>query len=151
MLTTWFTTQILSALISAASGAAFGAVVTGWDKIAAKLLLQKLGPNIHAVFNIIDPILDGNITGWKDSDVDQVITLAVEIATDGKLSALEVNRAVQLVSKLWLPQIAVKKVHDGVIGEKELVIADKVRHAIGTQTIDRADFIKTVKELYMTK
>lgn len=151
MLSSWFATQILPGLVSAASGAAFGALVAGWDKLAARILLSKIGPNIANIYNIVDPILDGSITGWKDSDVDRVVALAVEIATDGKLSAEEVNKAVRLVSERWLPQIAVKKVADGVIGEKELVIATKVRHAVETGELNKAEFIKAIKEVYMGK
>ncbi len=148
MLTTWFTAQILPGLISAASGAAFGAIIAGWDKIAAKYMLAKIGPSIKIVYNIIDPILDANLASWSGSDVDRAIELVINTVADGKLSADEVNKAVKLVSELWLPQIATQKTKDGVIGQKELAIAEKIRAAVETKTLDTPELIKTVKELY---
>jgi hypothetical protein len=149
MLTTWFTAQILPGLISAASGAAFGAIVAGWDKIAAKYMLAKIGPSIKTIYNIIDPILDANITSWGGSDVDRVIGLIIDTVADGKLSTSEVNKAIKLVSELWLPQIATQKVKDGLISQKEQAIAEKIRAAVETKTLDTPELIKTVKELYV--
>lgn len=149
MLTTWFSTQILPGLVSAASGAIFGAVVAGWDKIAARFMLAKLGPSIRIIFNIIDPILDANLKGWDGSNVEKVIALAVETVADGKLSAEEVNKTVRLISKLWLPQIAAQKVTDGVIAEKELVIAEKIRMAVETKSLDAPELLTTLKDLYV--
>ena len=149
MLTTLFTTQVLPGLVSAASGAIFGAVIAGWDKLAAKYMLAKIGPSIKTVYNIIDPILDANLASWEGSDVDQVIGLVINTVADGKLSADEVNKAVKLVSQLWLPQIATQKTKDGVIGTKELAIAEKIRAAVETKTLDTPELIKTVKELYV--
>jgi hypothetical protein len=149
MLTTWFTTQILPGLISAASGAAFGAIVAGWDKIAAKYMLAKIGPSIKTIYNIIDPILDANITSWGGSDVDRVIGLIIDTVADGKLSTSEVNKAIKLVSELWLPQIATQKVKDGLISQKEQAIAEKIRAAVETKTLDTPELLKTVKELYV--
>ena len=79
MLTAWFSTQILPAILSAASGAAAGAIIAGWDKLAAKFLLSKLGPSVKTIYNIVDPILDGSLQGWKDSDIDTAIALAIEV------------------------------------------------------------------------
>jgi hypothetical protein len=149
MLTTWFSTQILPGLISAASGAVFGAVVAGWDKIAARYMLAKLGPSIKTIYNIIDPILDASLASWDGSDVDRVLALVINTVADGKLSADEVNKAVKLVSELWLPQVATQKVKDGVIGQKEQAIAEKIRAAVETKTLDTPELLKTVKELYV--
>lgn len=149
MFTTWFTTQVLPALISAASGALFGALVAGWDKVAARLLLAKIGPSINTVYNIVDPILDGTIRGWKDSDVDKAIALAIEVAHDGKLDAEEVNKLVRLVSERWLPQIATEKVAKGVISEKELAVAEKIREAVETGSLDTPGLANTLKQNYL--
>jgi hypothetical protein len=149
MLTTWFTTQILPGIISAASGAAFGAVIAAWDKISARFLLAKLGPSIKTIYNIIDPILDASLASWAGSDVDHVIGLVIDTVADGKLTADEVNKAVVLVSELWLPQIATQKTKDGVIGHKELAIAEKIRAAVETKTLDAPELLKTIKELYL--
>jgi hypothetical protein len=149
MLTTWFTVQILPGLASAAGGAAFGAILAGWDKLSRKFLLGKIGPSIKTIYNIIDPILDANLASWDGSDVDRVIGLVIGTVADGKLTADEVNKAVALVSELWLPQIATQKTKDGLIGHKELAIAEKIRAAVETKTLDTPELLKTVKELYL--
>lgn len=149
MLTTWFTTQILPAVISAASGAVFGALVAGWGKLSEKFFLAKLGPSIKTIYNIIDPILDGSLEGWKDSDIDKAIGLAVEVAYDGELSPSEVNKTIRLVSQLWLPQIASEKIEKGLLGEKELTIAEKIRNAVETKSLDTPDLLRTLKDTYM--
>jgi hypothetical protein len=150
MFTTWFTTQILPGIISAASGAVFGALIAGWDKLSQRLLLAKIGPSIQTVFNILDPILDANITGWKNSDINKVIALTITIAADGKLTADEINHAIRVISERWLPQIAVQKVADGVIGQKELAIAERIRAAVETKSIDTPEFLQVIKDLYMS-
>ena len=149
MLTTWFTTQILPSVISVASGAVFGVVVAGWDKLSERFFLAKLGPSIKTIYNIIDPILDGSLQGWKDSDIDKVIATAIEVAYDGKLSPSDVNKIVRLVSQLWLPQIASKKISDGVIGEKEIAIADKIKSAVETKSLDAPGLILALKKTYL--
>jgi hypothetical protein len=149
MLTTWLTTQILPGLLSAASGVIFGAVVAGWDKIAAKYTLSKLGPSIKVIYNIIDPILDANLATWSGSDVDRAIELAINTVADGKLAPEEVNRAIRLISELWLPQIATQKTKDGVLGVKELALAERIRVAVETKTLDTPEFLKVIKGLYV--
>lgn len=150
MLSTWFATQVLPAIVSAASGAAFGAVVAGWDKLAAKLLLSKLGPSVRTVYNIADPILDGSLQGWKDSEIDKAIALAVEIAYDGKLSAEEMNKVIRLVSQRWIPQIASEKIAAGAIGEKELAVAEKIRDAVESKSINTPELLLLLKKTYMS-
>ena len=149
MLTTWLTSQLFPGLISAASGAIFGVVIAGWDKIAAKYTLSKLGPSIKVVYNIIDPILDANLATWSGSDVDKAIELAINTVADGKLTPDEVNKAIRLISELWLPQIATQKTKDGVLGVKELAIAEKIRAAIETKTLDTPELLKTRKKIYI--
>jgi hypothetical protein len=149
MLATWFTTQVLPAVISAASGAVFGALVAGWDKLSEKIFLAKLGPSIKTIYNIIDPILDGSLQGWKDSDIDKTIALAIDVVYDGQLSSDEVNKAVKLVSQLWLPQIASEKIEKGVIGERELTVAEKIRNAVETKSLDAPGLLLTLKKTYL--
>ena len=150
MLSTWFTTQILPGIISAAAGAAFGAVLAGWNKISDRLLLSKIGPSIQNIYNILDPILDASVAGWKGADVEKVVGLIVSTAADGKLTADEVNKAIKLVSERWLPQIAVQKVADGAIGEKELLIAEKIRAAVEDGEINTPEFLTLIKNLYIS-
>lgn len=149
MLTAWFSTQVLPAILSAASGAVAGAVIAGWDKLAAKFLLSKLGPSVKTIYNIVDPILDGSLQGWKDSDIDKAIALAVEVAHDGKLSADEINKIVRLVSKQWIPQIASEKIAMGIIGEKELQVAERIRSAVDTKSINAPETLLLLKKLYV--
>ena len=149
MLTAWFSTQVLPAILSAASGAVAGAVIAGWDKLAAKFLLSKLGPSVKTIYNIVDPILDGSLQGWKDSDIDKAIALAVEVAHDGKLAPEEINKVVRLVSKQWIPQIASEKIAMGIIGEKELQVAERIRSAVDTKSINAPETLLLLKKLYV--
>lgn len=149
MLTSWFSSQILPAVISAASGAVFGALIAGWDNLSKKILLSKLGPSLATIFNVIDPILDASLETWTGSDVEKVLRLAIETIEDGKLSAAEVNQSVRLVSELWLPQIATEKTAKGLIGEKELILADKIRNAVETKSLDAPNLLTTLKNLYI--
>lgn len=148
MLTTWFSTQILPAVVSAVSGAVAGMLIAGWDKLAAKLLLSKLGPSIKVIYNIVDPILDGSLQGWKDSDINTAISLAVEIAYDGKLSVDEINKVVLLISQRWIPQIASEKIAAGIIGNKEWQVAEKIRSAVDSKSINAPETLLLLKNLY---
>jgi len=150
MLSTWFTTQILPGVISAATGAAFGAILAGWNKISDRLLLSKVGPSIQNIYNILDPILDASVAGWQGADVEKVIGLVISIVADGKLTADEVNKSIKLVSERWMPQIAVQKVADGAIGEKELLIAEKIRVAVEDGEINTPEFLTLIKNLYVS-
>lgn len=149
MLTAWFSTQVLPAIVSAASGAVAGALIAGWDKLAAKFLLSKLGPSVKTIYNIVDPILDGSLQGWKDSDIDTAIALAVEIAYDGKLSVEEINKIVKLVSQQWIPQIASEKIVAGVIGDKEREVAERIRSAVDAKSINAPETLLLLKKLYV--
>ena len=149
MLTAWFSTQILPAILSAASGAAAGAIIAGWDKLAAKFLLSKLGPSVKTIYNIVDPILDGSLQGWKDSDIDTAIALAVEVGHDGKLSVEEINKIVKLISRQWIPQIASEKIEKGIIGDKERQIAEKIRSAVDSKSINAPETLLLLKKLYV--
>jgi hypothetical protein len=150
MLTSWFSSQVLPAVISAASGAVFGALTAGWDKLSKRFLLSKLGPSLKTIFNVLDPILDASLEAWDGSDVEKVLRLVIETIEDGKLNASEVNQSVRLVSELWLPQIASEKTAKGLIGEKEMVLAAKIRNAVETKSLDAPDLLTTLKNLYMS-
>ena len=149
MLTTWFTTQVLPAVLSAASGAVAGAIIAGWDKLSDRFLLSKLGPSIKTIYNIVDPILDGSLQGWKDSDIDTALGLAVEVAYDGKLSVDEINKVVHLVSKQWIPQIASEKIEKGLIADKELAVAERIRSAVDSKSINAPETLLLLKKLYV--
>lgn len=149
MLTAWFSTQVLPAILSAASGAVAGAVIAGWDKLAAKFLLSKLGPSVKTIYNIVDPILDGSLQGWKDSDIDKAIALAVEVAHDGKLAPEEINKVVRLISKQWIPQIASEKIEKGIIGDKEREVAERIRSAVDSKSINAPETLFLLKKLYV--
>lgn len=149
MLTTWFTTQVLPAILSAASGAIAGALIAGWDKLSDRILLAKLGPSIKTIYNIVDPILDGSLQGWKDSDIDTALALAVEVAYDGQLSIDEINKIVGMVSKKWIPQIASDKIAQGLIGEKEKTVAERIRSAVDSKSINAPETLLLLKKLYV--
>lgn len=149
MFTSWFSAQILPAVVSAVSGAVAGVAIAGWDKLAARFLLSRLGPSIKTIYNIVDPILDGSLAGWKNSDIDTAIALAVEIAYDGKLSVNEINSVVKLVSQKWIPQIASEKIEKGMIGEKEGLVADKIREAVTNNSLNTPETLLLLKKLYL--
>lgn len=149
MLTTWFTTQVLPAILSAASGAVAGALIAGWDKLSDRILLAKLGPSIKTIYNIVDPILDGSLQGWKDSDIDTALALAVEVAYDGQLSVEEINKVVSMISKKWIPQIASEKIAQGLIGEKEKTVAERIRSAVDSKSINAPETLLLLKKLYV--
>lgn len=150
MLTSWFSSQVLPAIISAASGVVFGALVAGWDRFSKKFLLTKLGPSIKTIFNILDPVLDASLEAWDGSDVEKVLRLVIETVEDGQLSHDEVNQSIRLVSELWLPQIATEKTAKGLIDEKELKLAAKIREAVETKSLDAPDLLSTLRLLYMS-
>lgn len=149
MFSFWFSTQILPTVISVASGAVAGAVIAGWDKLSAKFLLSKLGPSVKIIYNIIDPILDGSLEGWKDSDIDKAIALAVEVAHDGKLTTQEINNIVKLISQLWVPQIGSNKIAMGIIDEKEAKVAETIRNAVESKSINAPETLLLLKKLYV--
>lgn len=148
MLTTWFSTQVLPAIISAGSGAIFGALIAGWDKLATRYMLSKLGPSIKTIYDIVDPILDANLKGWSGSDVENVIAFAIEVVHDGELSAQEINLMVKHITARFLPQVAAQKVEDGVIAERELIIAEKIKEAIESKAVNVPELIKTIRKTY---
>jgi hypothetical protein len=149
MFTAWFSTQILPTVLTAAGGVVAGAIIAGWDKLSAKFLLSKLGPSIKTIYNIVDPILDASLQGWKDSDIDRAIALAIEVAYDGKLTTEEINQIVRLVSKQWIPQIASEKIEKGVIGDKEKILAERIRSAVDAKSINAPETLLLLKKLYM--
>lgn len=149
MLTSWFSSQVLPAIISAASGAVFGALIVGWDKFSKRFLLSKLGPSLNTIFNVLDPILDASLEAWDGSDVEKVLRLVIETVEDGQLTPNEVNQSVRLISELWLPQIASEKTAKGLIGEKELILANKIRSSVETKSLDAPDLLTTLKNLYI--
>lgn len=101
-----FFEPVLISLISAGVGA-FAVYFNGTK--AARTLL-KFGPVVRRAYDIIDPVLDQNLHNWKGSQVDKAFELAIEIASDGKLSAPEIKRLSFYMAKAWLPQKAADKV-----------------------------------------
>ena len=73
----------------------------------------------------------------------------MEVAHDGKLSADEINKIVRLVSKQWIPQIASEKIAMGIIGEKELQVAERIRSAVDTKSINAPETLLLLKKLYV--
>lgn len=116
---------ILIVGISAAAGA-LAAYLQG-NKAARTLF--KFAPVVKRAYDIIDPVLDQNLRNWKGSQVDKAFELAIEVAGDGQLPAVEVKKLAFYMAKAWLPQKAADKVRylESLSNKPvELLLAEKV-------------------------
>ena len=72
--------------------------------------LLKYGPLVQKAYDIIDPVLDKNLSNWDGSKVDKAFELAVESVADGELSAAEIKKLAVHMAQSWLPGAAAEKV-----------------------------------------
>ena len=61
-------------------------------------------------YDIIDPILDKNLTNWNGGQVDQAFELAIKSAADGELTEDEIKKIAVYMADAWLPAAAADKV-----------------------------------------
>ena len=100
----------LEPVIAALLGAGVTALAVFFKKnIAAKMVL-KYGPLVKKAYDIIDPILDKNLTNWNGGQVDQAFELAVKSAADGELTEDEIKKIAVYMADAWLPAAAADKV-----------------------------------------
>jgi len=101
-----FLEPIIAAIIGA--GATALAVFLKNNLTAVNIL--KYGPIVKKAYDIIDPVLDQNLSHWDGSKVDKAFELSIEAVADGKLSADEIKHLAFEMAKHWLPQKAADKV-----------------------------------------
>jgi hypothetical protein len=102
--------ELLEPIIAAAIGAAATGLTMQINKTRGARLLLRYGPLVQKAYNIIDPVLDQNLHGWKGSQVDTAFELAIQTVADGKLTPGEVRTLAFEMAKAWLPQKAADKV-----------------------------------------
>lgn len=120
-----FVEPIIASLIGIATGAIAAAVRK--NKPAQTLL--KYGPVVKKAYDIVDPVLDQNLRNWKGSQVDKAFELAIEVASDGKLTPAEVKAVAFSMAQAWLPQKAADKVRQFEAASRvvpELEMASKI-------------------------
>jgi hypothetical protein len=120
----------LEPIIASLIGAATVAVAVFLKKNLTVQTFLKYGPIIKKAYDIIDPVLDQNLSRWDGSKIDKAFELSVESVADGKLSPEEIKHLAFEMAKHWLPQKAADKVRAFQASSPELrsaaIIAAKV-------------------------
>ena len=102
--------SFLEPVIASLLGAAVTALAVFLKKNMTAVALLKYGPLVQKAYDIIDPVLDKNLSNWDGSKVDRAFELAVESVADGELSAAEIKRLAVHMAQSWLPGAAAQKV-----------------------------------------
>ena len=102
--------ELLQPIIAAVIGAVATGLTLQLNKTKGARLFLRYGPLVQKAYNIIDPILDQNLHGWKGSQVDAAFELAIQTVADGQLTPSEVKTLAFFMAKAWLPQKAADKV-----------------------------------------
>ena len=101
--------SFLEPVIASLLGAAVTALAVFLKKNMTAVALLKYGPLVQKAYDIIDPVLDKNLSNW-DGSVDRAFELAVESVADGELSAAEIKKLAVHMAQSWLPGAAAEKV-----------------------------------------
>ena len=102
--------SFLEPVIASILGAAVTALAVFLKKNMTAVKLLKYGPLVQKAYDIIDPVLDKNLSNWDGSKVDKAFELAVESVADGELSAAEIKKLAVHMAQSWLPGAAAQKV-----------------------------------------
>ena len=102
--------SFLEPVIASLLGAAVTALAVFLKKNMTAVKLLKYGPLVQKAYDIIDPVLDKNLSNWDGSKVDKAFELAVESVADGELSAAEIKKLAVHMAQSWLPGAAAQKV-----------------------------------------
>lgn len=121
-----FLEPILAVLLGAGAAAISGLIR---KNLAAREIL-KYGPVVKKAYDIIDPILDQNLSRWDGSKVDKAFELAIESVADGQLTAPEIKKLAIEMAKNWLPQVAADKVRAFEAHTPELHVANFIASKI---------------------
>ena len=100
----------LEPVIAALLGAGVTALAVFFKKNIAAQMVLKYGPLVKKAYDIIDPILDKNLTNWNGGQVDQAFELAIKSASDGELTEDEIKKIAVHMADSWLPAAAADKV-----------------------------------------
>lgn len=102
--------SFLEPVIASVLGAAVTALAVFLKKNMTAQAILKYGPLVEKAYDIIDPVLDKNLSNWDGSKVDKAFELAVESVADGKLSSDEIKKLAVHMAQSWLPSAAAQKV-----------------------------------------
>ena len=102
--------SFLEPVIASILGAAVTALAVFLKKNMTAQAILKYGPLVEKAYDIIDPVLDKNLSNWDGSKVDKAFELAVESVADGKLSSDEIKKLAVHMAQSWLPGAAAQKV-----------------------------------------
>ena len=100
----------LEPVIAAFLGAGVTALAVFFKKNIAAQMVLKYGSLVKKAYDIIDPILDKNLTNWNGGQVDQAFELAIKSAADGELTEDEIKKIAVYMADAWLPAAAADKV-----------------------------------------
>ena len=100
----------LEPVIAALLGAGVTALAVFFKKNLAAKMVLKYGPLVKKAYDIIDPILDKNLTNWNGGQIDEAFELAVKSASDGELTEDELKKIAVYMADAWLPAAAADKV-----------------------------------------
>jgi len=100
----------LEPVIAALLGAGVTALAVFFRKNIAAQMVLKYGSLVKKAYDIIDPILDKNLTNWNGGQVDQAFELAVKSAADGEITEDEIKKIAVYMADAWLPAAAADKV-----------------------------------------
>ena len=100
----------LEPVIAALLGAGVTALAVFFKKNIAAQMVLKYGSLVKKAYDIIDPILDKNLTNWNGGQVDQAFELAIKSASDGALREDEIKKIAVYMADAWLPAAAADKV-----------------------------------------
>ena len=100
----------LEPVIAALLCAGVTALAVFFKKNIAAQMVLKYGSLVKKAYDIIDPILDKNLTNWNGGQVDQAFELAVKSAADGELTEDEIKKIAVYMADAWLPAAAADKV-----------------------------------------
>ena len=126
----------LEPVIAALLGAGVTALAVFFKKNIAAQMVLKYGSLVKKAYDIIDPILDKNLTNWNGGQVDQAFELAVKSAADGELTEDEIKKIAVYMADAWLPAAAADKVRIveamGTTEEQDIVTKSIIKNVNAT-------------------
>jgi hypothetical protein len=121
------------------------------QKIAQAVL--KAGPGIARVYDVVDPLLAKNLSGWKGSQVQDAFHLTVQALSDGNLTDSETKLIATHLAEKFLPQAAADKVqmYSASVTEPVAVTASKVVDSAIAGTLTSKAAIDQIQSLFNKK
>ena len=126
-------------------GFGFAAISAGvWlflKKVAADNFIQRFGPTVKNVFDVIDPIAGDLITKYKGSEVQEAIELAVLRVADGDIDQEDVTAITTYIVEKFDPSLAATKTLDPLSpqGKATAELAESLKQlADGTNFLELA-------------